>query len=166
MTNFEDTLIMDEINVVSLDDYLQLLNASADVSPDDPADLLRDIFIEKVGDSAMGALIDSLMENGFIAPIELQIIDDGLGGMLFSQGNGHHRLVAAILLGMDRIAIYPRIATDAWDICFNRTESEDNKYFGNRYLTDEGFKSNAAWRPLLLDISNEFMDARDEELDW
>lgn len=165
MTNFADTLVMNEINVVSLGDYLRLLNASADVCPEDPDDLLRDIFIEKVGDEVMGALIDSLMENGFTAPIELQIINDGWAGMQFSQGNGHHRLVAAILLGMDRIAIYPRIASSGWDICFEKTESEDNKYFGASCLTAAGLKSDEAWSPLLFDIANEFMKARDEELD-
>lgn len=165
MTNFADTLVMNEINVVSLVDYLQLLNDSADVCPEDPADLLRDIFIEKIGDDVMGALIDSLMEDGFIVPIELQIIIDHQTGMRFSQGNGHHRLVAAILLGMDRIAIYPRIASSGWDICFEKTESEGNKYFGSSDLTEEGYKSDAAWSPLLFDIAKEFMKARDAELD-
>lgn len=166
MVNIDaDSLVMNEINMVSLEGYMQLLTDSADVSGGELEDLILDIMIEKINDPTMGALIDSLMKYGFTVPIELQIVDDPYIGTQYSQGNGHHRLVAAILLGMDRIAIYPRIVENTWDICFAKTTDNENKYFEDDSLSGLGEMASDAWYPILFDTFVQLAEDRDRQLD-
>lgn len=163
MTTAAD-LIPGQVQMIRLGDYLKLLTASADLSHSPVNDLIRDIVWDKVGDWKMGAIIDSIIDNGFTSPIELQIINDGIDAdpneNVYSQGNGHHRLVAAILLDIDVIPVMVRNAASAWDIDFNSTTDRTggNGYFDDyeRY-TPKGRESADAWRELLRSVANDLL---------
>lgn len=161
MTTTAD-LIPGQIQMIRLGDYLKLLTSSADLSCSPIDDLIRDIVKGKAGDRTMGPIIDSIIDNGFTSPIELQIINDGMygDGDVYSQGNGHHRLVAAILLGIDVIPVMVRNAKSAWDIDFGSTSDRTggNGYFDQyETYTQKGLESADAWGELLRSVANDLL---------
>ena len=84
---------------VNIYDLLDHLDGSCDVGDDDG--WIMDMFIDKVSDiSTMVWLLPSILHNGLQCPLNV-MYDCGR----FKMGNGHHRLVLALLCGIEEIQI-------------------------------------------------------------
>ena len=70
------------------------------------------IMQNKMLDSQMGYLIDSLLDNGLVTPLNVRYHPDD---ELFTMGNGHHRLIAALLCGIEWADIHVTQNTD-WSL--------------------------------------------------
>ena len=99
---------------VNLAKLLTLLDGSCDVEDHD--NWLAAAFVEKICDDQMSYLIDSILEEGMLCP--LNIISSYWG---FTFGNGHHRLIAALLCGIEEIDV---VVTEGID--WKRTEIHDD----------------------------------------
>ena len=84
---------------VPISDLVKTLSGSCDYGYGES--WLIGIFNMKLGDNEMGWLIDSVLENGMVTP--LNVIRKRNGD--FEMGNGHHRLVAALLCGIEHIDV-------------------------------------------------------------
>lgn len=84
--------------MMRIDDILQYVTHSADITG--PVDWFA-IMANKVSHSHFDWLCDEIMEYGFTLPIVL--MDNG--DDTYTLGNGHHRLCAAILLGLHAIPV-------------------------------------------------------------
>lgn len=94
---------MAEVTMVPVREILRHVEASLDF---DPWEWERDgfwatVIRRKVIDLQMPALLDAIQAEGFTAPIG--IVRPPRGPWL--QHNGHHRIVAAILLCMDEVPV-------------------------------------------------------------
>ena len=83
---------------VNLAKLLSFLDGSIDV--EDYDNWLAAAFVDKILDRQMSYLIDSILEEGMLCP--LNIISNYWG---FTFGNGHHRLIAALLCGIEEIDV-------------------------------------------------------------
>lgn len=84
---------------VNIYDLLDHLEGSSDVGDDDG--WIMDMFIDKVSDiSTMVWLLPSILHNGLQCPLNV-MYDYGR----FIMGNGHHRLVLALLCGIEEIQV-------------------------------------------------------------
>lgn len=130
-------ITMNAVNMVPVEWLMKNLTDSVDRV--DICDDLFDLFREKATDSGFGYLIESIIDNGFTTPICVQNYYPGR----FTQGNGHHRLAAAILLCLDEIPVY---FTDTDDyMCSHVTE-------GGRRLVDSCSPDiNMVWRKLIYE---------------
>lgn len=96
----------DFYKMVSVAEILQTVEYSCDFGfvseyPGDTIDDQRtrfwaDVIETKAGDTGFGHLVNSIIENGFTSAIGWNERTKGIT-------EGHHRLVAAILLGMDEV---------------------------------------------------------------
>jgi hypothetical protein len=86
--------------MMKVTDLMKYVTYSIDV--DDLVDVYdwQGLILNKAEDESLWALVDLIQENVFTTPI--CVARDADGWML---GNGHHRLVAAILLGLDEIPV-------------------------------------------------------------
>lgn len=88
----------------TIEDILNHVTASSDFDEDEfngSASSWAFIIASKGGDEWVPDMLELIKENGVIDPIT--IYRTGLGA--YGIGNGHHRLVCAILLGMDSIPV-------------------------------------------------------------
>ena len=84
---------------VPVSDLIKILSGSCDYGHGES--WLMGVFNMKLGDNEMGCLIDSWLENGLVTPLNVIRNWDGK----FEMGNGHHRLVAALLCGIEHIDV-------------------------------------------------------------
>lgn len=104
-----DALKTGDIVPVKIVDLLNTLDGSIDVDGDD---WVAGMFANKVLDYQMGGLIESLLDRGLCTPLNL--VHDGTDPVALPEGdygalimgNGHHRLVAALLCGIEEIDVY------------------------------------------------------------
>lgn len=73
----------------------------------------------KAGDWDFATLVNTIMKRGFRVPIVLQ-----QRGNLLTHGNGHHRMCAAILLGLDEIPVFWSDSTMGY-MCIEHSSSEN-----------------------------------------
>ena len=85
-----------KINIAEL---IKALDGSCDCGTHD--EWLIDCFGDKATDDQFPALLASILESGLTLP--LNVIRNDNGEVLM--GNGHHRLVAALLCGIEDISI-------------------------------------------------------------
>ena len=85
-----------KINIAEL---IKALDGSCDCGTHD--EWLIDCFSDKATDDQFPALLASILENGLTLP--LNVIRNDYDEVLM--GNGHHRLVAALLCGIEDISI-------------------------------------------------------------
>ena len=85
-----------KINIAEL---IKALDGSCDIGTHD--EWLIDCFGDKATDDQFPALLASILENGLTLPLNVILNDYGEVIM----GNGHHRLVAALLCGIEDISI-------------------------------------------------------------
>ena len=85
-----------KINIAEL---IKALDGSCDIGTHD--EWLIDCFCDKATDDQFPALLASILENGLTLPLNVILNDYGEVIM----GNGHHRLVAALLCGIEDISI-------------------------------------------------------------
>lgn len=92
---------------------------------------LHDLMIQKLQDENMGNLIDIILSEGLTIPLNVNYSDDDE----FVMGNGNHRLILALLCGIEHIDVY---VTD--DVEHERSggytwcPEENNDYY--EYLRD------------------------------
>lgn len=78
----------------------------------------------KATDHCFGDLVGTIMERGFRVPIVLVQNYYAEGDLM--HGNGHHRMAAAILLGIDEIPVYWNDARKSRGyMCSDRTDTEE-----------------------------------------
>lgn len=58
---------------------------------------------DKCLDECFGRVVNSILTNGFRVPI---VLVENYCGRGLTHGNGHHRMCAALLLGLDEIPVY------------------------------------------------------------
>lgn len=88
-------------------DFGSLNNFQGATEDDQRTVFWQHVIMAKASDSGFGHLVDSILEEGFHGSAigwEEYEGDDGTTGYI---SEGHHRLVAAILLGMDEIPVSP-----------------------------------------------------------
>jgi hypothetical protein len=129
---------MNALNLVPVEWLMKNITESVD-RVDLKGDI-RNLFRAKATDPSFGSLLDSIIDDGFTTPICVQAYNDR-----YIQGNGHHRLAAAILLCLEAIPVY---FTDSSDyMCSHITDSLS-------WRIDP--ESNRAWQKLIcVDILEE-----------
>lgn len=87
---------------MAVSDILKGVTASLDIHEID----WEAIIAAKISHDHFDELCDTIMREGFCVPITLMVNEeDEFGDVTYMLGNGHHRLCAAILLGLDRIPV-------------------------------------------------------------
>jgi len=125
------------VEMVSVEWILQSLGASVDgYGAGDGVDFAR-MIAYKSGDSCFGPLVKAIIETGFRVPIVIALNRDGVE---FTLGNGHHRVVAAILLVLDQIPVYWSDYQEDGDYMASETSAPDE------YALDR--TSNTPWSDL------------------
>ena len=126
-----DAYVAGEVVHVNLVDLLNTLSGSCDCGDD--SNWVAQVFYEKIVDFQMSYLIDDILENGLMCPLNVRY-----SWGEFDFGNGHHRLIAALLCGIEYIDI---VVTN--DIDWSMTELHDYWEFdkivaehGNPYWFD------------------------------
>lgn len=94
-----------DVRLVPVRDLLRNLTDSMDeydlLTPRGWLEMIR----EKSDDEQFWPLVASMLAHGQRDPICVTEWYDGYGEPRWEQGNGHHRLVAAILLGWDELLV-------------------------------------------------------------
>lgn len=145
------TLVPGEVAMMPVVEYMQRLEASLDIDYVQEGWLFSAIIMEKVLDGNMGAIIESILKYGFNVPIGIAVLDSG--GIM--QMNGHHRIVASILLGLDKVPVFVQEYPDECD--FESTSGDANDFFtqGGDSLSREGQDAYGEWLPLLESVYND-----------
>ena len=109
---------------VNIYDLLDCLEGSVDVGDDD--NWITEMFVDKIADiSTMVWLLPSILHNGLKCPLNV-VYNCGQ----FRMGNGHHRLVLALLCGIEEIQVV--VSNDGCDFKVseipgeNKDEDEDS----------------------------------------
>ena len=111
---------LDEYTPVTVNIYELLDHLAGSVDVGDGDDWITDMFVDKINDvSAMVWLLPSILHNGLQCP--LNVVYDEYGQ--FKMGNGHHRLVLALLCGIEEIQIV--VSIDSCD--FKNSEIGDKE---------------------------------------
>lgn len=84
---------------INIAELIKALDGSCDIGTHDG--WLIDCFVDKATDDQFPALLASILENGLTLP--LNVIRNNDDEVIM--GNGHHRLVAALLCGIEDISI-------------------------------------------------------------
>ena len=81
-------------------DFCRGVRVGTEYEDDDRTELWMEIIRDKSADSGFGYLVDSILEHGFDKDSTIGYdVDHGY------MSNGHHRMVAAILLGLDEVPV-------------------------------------------------------------
>lgn len=98
---------------------------TAPTDPDENAKWWENIIKVKAADTGFGALVDSILRDGFDhnQPIGWYVCDNTR-----EISEGHHRLVAAILLGMDEVPTSPFGGGHHGEICAHCDCTEYESY--------------------------------------
>lgn len=122
-------MIPGQVEMVSVEWILKNAESSVDAVtfPDGSVDYLK-MARRKGSDSQFPALVSTIMERGFRVPIVLCLDYETSDGVFKNvvHGNGHHRMIAALLLALDEIPVY-------WSkfdgfMCIGKSESEPMDY--------------------------------------
>lgn len=124
-----DALKTGDVVPVKIVDLLNTLDGSIDVGNNN---WVAGMFASKVMDYQMGGLVESLLDRGLCTPLNLVCDYDGK----LIMGNGHHRIVAALLCGIEEICVY---VTD-W-IDHEKSSEESDWAFCARVSSDFKFYS-------------------------
>ena len=122
---------------VPVSDLIKTLSGSCDYGEGES--WLVGIFNMKLADREMGWLIDSVLENGLVTPLNVIRKE----GRRFEMGNGHHRLCAMLLSGFDTVDVVV-------DGCMNFWNSEDHSL--DMSYSSEADESYSSLYPWLLDV--------------
>lgn len=99
---YSDDRVTWTVQMWNIADILHIVTESADFGEfEGSSSMWAYIFASKGGDAWTPALIERILEEGFTDPICIYRTETGGWGL----GNGHHRLVAAVLLGLDEIPV-------------------------------------------------------------
>jgi hypothetical protein len=112
-------MITDTVEFVSVEWIMKNVGKSVDADISTPNNFF-DMMLYKSWDACFAPLVHDIMDNGIMNPVCIVNRSDG-----FIFGNGHHRLVAAILLCMDTIPVY---WSDEDYMCSEYTDSEPWEY--------------------------------------
>ena len=123
---------------VPLSDLIKTLTGSCDYG--DGESWLMGVFNMKLADNEMGWLIDSVLENGLVTPLNVIRKWDGE----FEMGNGHHRLVAALLCGIEEIDV---VVTSGIDWTCSSDDDMEYEY--------DVYEAYDVWYPILWEIKAE-----------
>ena len=123
---------------VPISDLIKTLSGSCDYGDEGP--WLMGIFNMKLADNEMGWLIDSVLENGLVTPLNVIRKWDGE----FEMGNGHHRLVAALLCGIEEIDV---VVTSGIDWTCSSDDDMEYEY--------DVYEAYDVWYPILWEIKAE-----------
>ena len=96
-----------EVTNLPIASLVKALAGSCDFNEYHPDSWLREAFYYKMEDKEIGYLIDSILDDGLTLPLNILRREHG-----FVMGNGHHRLVAALLCGVERLDV---VVTDNVD---------------------------------------------------
>ena len=130
-----DALQTGDIVPVKIVDLLNTLDGSMDVGY---LDWVEHMFVAKVTDHQMGGLVESLLNRGLCTPLNVVYDYDYDGALVM--GNGHHRLVAALLCGIEEIDVY---VTDYID---HEKSSEENDWtFAEKVNSEFEFYEGHLW---------------------
>ena len=124
---------------VNLAKLLSILDGSIDV--EDYDNWIAAAFVDKIRDDQMSYLIDSILEEGMLCP--LNVISDYWG---FTFGNGHHRLIAALLCGIEEIDV---VVSEGID--WKRTEIHDDWDF-EQIVSNYGVSYDNVFNGIYLDM--------------
>lgn len=83
---------------ISIVEFINALDGSLDFTDDN--DWVAECFQRKTTDETFPGILASILEQGLTLPLNAVRWDD-----VVSMGNGHHRLVAALLCGIETITI-------------------------------------------------------------
>lgn len=120
------TPIIDILNNVTHSvDFGSVFNYAGETEDDQRTNFWLDVMRSKSGDSGMGHLVDSILDHGFT--------DSAIGWYGHNITEGHHRLVAAILLGMDEIPTSPYGRDSDHRVCAHCAECEYSDGDGTIY---------------------------------
>ncbi len=87
------------MNTMTVTEILQTVRSSCDFSNfDGSAEAWMMLVQEKASDTGFGRLVDSILENGWEPNSAIGIYNGSIT-------QGHHRLAAAILLGLDEVPV-------------------------------------------------------------
>lgn len=89
------------MDMVKVSDILANVTTSVDMVDLSTPDEWFRMMALKSGDASFGRLLQAIPDKGFLDPICITKGDYG-----WTVGNGHHRLTAAILLGLDEIPVH------------------------------------------------------------
>lgn len=112
------------------------LAGSCDVPFVDHGHWLHDLMIQKLMDENMGDLIDIVLSEGLTIPLNVNYRD---WDDAFYMGNGNHRLILALLCGIEYVDVYVTNHIDhersggyGWD--FNEENDDYSEYLEDIYL--------------------------------
>lgn len=103
---------MAAIQLLSIPEIMAMAKGSVDIANRNGEVDWWGIFSAKVSAGHFDAIVDEIQANGFGMPI---VLCDMYGDGHYSIGNGHHRLSAAILLGLWRIPVIVADGADRGD---------------------------------------------------
>lgn len=120
-------MIPGQVEMVSVEWILQNSEGSVDAVTDEDGNVDYLIMAQRKGsDYGFTNLVSTIMERGFRVPIVLCL---NYGERNVVHGNGHHRMVAALLLALDTIPVYWSDCSEYRDYMVNRvSESEPVDY--------------------------------------
>jgi hypothetical protein len=81
-------------------DFGRVDDREGDTLDDQRTAFWQEVIANKAGDTGFGHLVESILKHGFIAEAAIGWAEDRL-----SINEGHHRLVAAILLCLDEVPV-------------------------------------------------------------
>ncbi len=113
---------------ISVVEFINALDGSVDFPHDN--DWVAECFQHKTTDETFPVILASILEQGLTLPLNAVRLGDAVG-----MGNGHHRLVAALLCGIETITI---VVSDE-DCDFDSTSYEDDAmtYSGQHVLSTD-----------------------------
>lgn len=127
---------MSAVTMMSVGEILRRANSSGDLGSINNAEDWFGILAGKVSHDHFDWLCDKIDDEGFTIPIVIGTHEDYDGEIAYTIGNGHHRLCAAILLGIDSIPVILTSSGFVWN---------DDSHDGNM---DPGTPSYEYWELL------------------
>lgn len=111
-----------ELKLLTIPEILRMATGSVDFPGMRGGIDWSEMFAGKVAHGHFDALVDEIQANGFGMPI---VLCDRYNDGNYVIGNGHHRLCAAILLGLWRIPVMVSEGGDRTDFMCNRDSADD-----------------------------------------
>lgn len=125
---FDTDYQLDRVQLIPVTTLLQRITQSCDIGRLERVEDWHRLFASKCLDGSFWALCDAIPRNGFTVPICVNV-DRWTGA--WSMGNGHHRLCAAVLLGLDEVPVF--LASDN-DYMHSETTTDDNTSLSDDYV--------------------------------
>lgn len=109
------------IQHMTLEQIQDIVTGSCDFGGMESTDTWLEMIKRKSADSGMGHLIDSIIDNGFVETNAIPIINGRIQ-------EGHHRLVAAILLCLDTVPVHLSWEDYDGEISINGFKERNDQY--------------------------------------